>query len=918
MTSSPTRSTSVQPASTRPARILSGLPAGVLAAALTLVPATLGAQESHPSEAPSILARLSDGAELVTPPLDPSVPAPAAVLGYPVGVRFTQHHRVLEYLRALADASDRVTLWQYGETYEGRPLTLLAISSPDNLRNLERIRQDQLHLADPDGLDADERRRLLDSAPVIVWLGYGVHGNESSSTEAAMVTAYVLAAGGGAVADQLDNTVVLLDPLLNPDGRERYVHGFVQRRGRQPDSDPDSYEHGEPWPGGRFNHYLFDLNRDWAWATQLETRHRLAAYRQWEPHVFVDLHEMGRESTYFFPPSAAPIHDLLDTRLQSWLDAFGRGNAAAFERQGWIYFKAEYFDLFYPGYGDSYPGLRQAIGMTYEMAGGGRAGQSVDLSGGGTLTLADRAARHATSSLATVATAASQRRQLLDSFVDGRHRRPAERTYLWPAEQPEGAALAELLDRHGVSVQRLERDLQASARRLDTGQATTADSNEAHTFPAGTYAVSTDQPLGELVEALLQREATLSADFIERQQERRDQHLDLEFYDITAWSLPLAYGVETWRIDGLAADLTANTPTQGGLQAPSGTDLASATLVAHLIPPQGLAGYRLAAELQRTGVRHRLALLPFRLEGRDYPAGTLIVPRRGNGDNLAARLHESAARLGVHGQAVTTGYSDSGPALGSDNHIPVSAPRIGLLAGGGISPTGHGSLWHLLDEQIGADHSRLDVERLGSIDLDTFDVLILPSGFYSSLGDSTAERLGGWLRRGGLLIAIGNAQGWLASHDLTSVKALGDGEDDSDSPRPRLARHTTVPDVERSMYIPGAAVAGSLSSEHPLAAGLDAPPATLAQGDRVLLPSGDPRLDVLRVRDLDPILAGFTWPEATDRLAGSLLVGVESVGAGRIVVFAQDPTFRGFWRATMPLLLNSVLYGPSLVEAGKI
>ena len=285
-----------------------------------------------------LLAPLSRGETLDLPAaFDERVPRPAAVLGYPLGTRFTHWDRIVGYLQAVAAASPRVRMWEYGRTYEGRPLELVAISSPENLARLEAIRQDHLRLADPAALAAGERDRLLERLPLLVWLAYGVHGNEASSAEAAMGAVYALAAGEGEVGKLLENTVVLVDPLANPDGRERYVSGYSQRRGETPNPHRAAAEHWEPWPGGRQNHYLIDLNRDWAWASQQETRHRIAAYRSWEPQVYVDFHEMSSESSYFFPPSADPVHPQIDRRVVAWLDTFGRANAEAFDRQGWIY-----------------------------------------------------------------------------------------------------------------------------------------------------------------------------------------------------------------------------------------------------------------------------------------------------------------------------------------------------------------------------------------------------------------------------------------------------------------------------------------------------------------------------------------------------------------------------------------------------
>ncbi|HEY0781720.1 MAG TPA: M14 metallopeptidase family protein, partial [Thermoanaerobaculia bacterium] len=521
---------------------------------------------------PTLLAPLSDGEMVPLPPLDERVPRPEAVLGYPLGSRFTHWERILDYLKALAAASPRVKLWEYGRTYEGRPLELVAISTADNISRLDEIQKERLRLADPAGLPQPERERLLHRNPMVIWLAYGIHGNESSSAEAAMATAYVLAAAQGETAELLANTIVLVDPLSNPDGRERYVHGYEQRQGQEPNPERAAAEHWEPWPGGRQNHYLLDLNRDWAWATQQETRSRIAAYRAWEPQVYVDFHEMGTDSSYFFPPAAEPVHPRIDRRIVSWLETFGRANAEAFDHQGWVYFKNENFDLFYPGYGDSYPSLCGAVGMTYEVAGGGRGGLAVNRPDGTPLTLADRVARHLTTSLATFRTAARNSRRLLEDFVSTRLKAATEpaHTYLWPATQPEARSLVDLFTLHGVQVLQLAQPQEVAVQPY-LGRENREP--QPRRFAAGTYLVSTAQPLGNLVDALLAREAPMNQSFLDRQRQRLDQNLEAEFYDITAWALPLAYNLETWVANGELTGTRAIEPPAAGLRGGGGAEI---------------------------------------------------------------------------------------------------------------------------------------------------------------------------------------------------------------------------------------------------------------------------------------------------------------------------------------------------------
>jgi hypothetical protein len=859
----------------------------------------------HAASAPAaastaLLAPLADGQSLSLPDVDPAIPSPAAFLGYPLGSRFTRYPEVRSYLDALDAASPRVTTWKYGETYEHRPLLLVAISSEANIARIEALRSDRMRLARPDRLSEEARAQLLRDLPTVVWLAYGVHGNESSSTEAAMAAAYLLAAGRGDAAPDLSRTVVLLDPLVNPDGRERYVAGFQQRQGAAPSADPDSREHDEPWPGGRGNHYSMDLNRDWAWATQLETRARLAEVAAWEPQVYVDFHEMSADSTYFFPPTAEPMHPAFGAGTRRWLEIFGHANAATFDRMGWTYFAGEGYDFFYPGYGDTYPTLRGGIGMTYEVAGGGRAGAAIERTAAGPWRLADRVARHLATSLTTVATATGQAGQLLADFVDARvsQSRAPGRTFLW-RDGPEAAELARLLVAHGVAVGRLARGEEVHAKPVTGGEPRDVS------LPAGTWAVTTAQPLGELVQVLLEREPAMPPAYMDRQRERVTEHLEPEFYDVTAWALPLAYNLEAWMSEDTPASLTAT------VEWPA-TGLAGQARVGYLLPPAGIAGYRFAAALLARGVPFRVALEPLTIGGRQLPAGTLFVPRAGKVD-LESVLAPLAAEAGVQLLAADTSLTGGIP-LGSNQMLAIKPPRIGLVGGRGVDATSFGALWHLLDEEIRASHSVLDVERLGDTDLARFDVLVFPdgSGYRASLGDDGAAHLEAWVKAGGTLVAEEGMIDWLHERKLTSVtrhKTEEPAESDGEGSGAEAPDAEKVWDTE--LMVPGAIVASELR-HHPLTVGVPADPPALFWGDAFYDATGDPQQDLLRVRDHEPLLAGVAWQEARQVLPGSLLMGVESHGRGRVVVFTQNPAFRLFWRGTMPLLLDAVLYGPSL------
>ncbi|HYN22686.1 MAG TPA: hypothetical protein VE078_17130, partial [Thermoanaerobaculia bacterium] len=549
---------------------------------------------------------------------------------------------------------------------------------------------------------------------------------------------------------------------------------------------------------------------------------------------------------------------------------------------------------------------------TYEMAGGGRGGLALELPDGTRLTLADRVARHLTTSLATLRTASANGRRLLEDFVANRLKAASEpRTYLWSGEQQEARALADLLVLHGIRVHQTTQAADVSARNLSAEADSAAVLKR---FPAATYVVSTTQPLGNLVEALMEREAPMSEGFLDRQRQRLEQNLSPQFYDITAWSLPFAFNVETWVSANSPSGLRSLPEVAAGIQgARSEGDLG------YLVPPQGLASYKLAAQLQKLHVVHRVALGSLSGTAGDLPAGTLFIPRRGNRDELPELLQRLLAENGLTARALGSTFEMKGISLGSNDVEAVKPVRVGLLSGAGVDPTSFGFLWHLFDEEIGVPHDRLELAQVGQVDLSDLDVLVLPSGSYEdAISGKSRESLDAWIKAGGVLVAIGDSIEWLQKHEMTSIKSWQPPEKKESQEDPEGGET----DVEKSLasrpiFTPGAILATRMTSNHPLTLGLRTAPTVLYEGTTVLKPTEDPRKDVLVAESESPVVAGFAWPEAEERLAGALLVGMETRGRGGVVIFAQDPAFRLFWRATTPILLNAVLYGPSTGVGGR-
>lgn len=812
------------------------------------------------------------------------VPSPAQVLGYELGERFTPYAGVQQYAKALAaSAPDRVRYLPYGQTYEGRELFQLVIARPDVLARLDQVLAANAELTRPE-TGVQRAAQVAATNPAVVYFSYGVHGNESSSSEAAMWTAYDLARGAPEVAGVLDSLVVVIDPVTNPDGRDRYVNWFRSVRGARPNPDPQAREHREPWPGGRFNHYLFDLNRDWSWATQAETRARLATWWRWNPQVHVDFHEMGYNSSYFFFPATAPVNPIYPPYVLQWGKRFGDANARAFDQHGWGYYTAEEFDLFYPGYGDSWPSLTGAIGMTYEQAGHGAAGQAVERDDGDTLTLRERALHHWTSSRATLRAAMAGKTQLLTDYASAARTAGAnEQDFLLvPGADPTRVqALVEHLRREGVEVERAGAGFGARATPLAAFAARGQ-------FPAGTYRVRARQRMGRLAVTLLQQETPLRANFS---------------YDISAWSLPYAYGVAAYRVSpGLGGSWAA-------VPAPAEPVAAAAPAPAYgyLVAP-GEQGTAAVLRFLDLGGRARVLGKAATFGGRRWPAGTWFIPARGN-DSLQAR----ATRAGLGGLAavVSTGHSEEGIDLGSENVVNVRRPRVAVLSGEGVDASSFGAFWFMLDQQLGMRFDAVDAADLTRADLSRYDVIVIPDASARALRGAD-DALKQFMQRGGRLVAV--AGGAEAAAALADVKLREPARDSAGARARSLAGREERERQEWRQEVPGAILAVKLDPAHPLAfgAGQDANPGqtfVLHQGTTVFEP-GEGIETVAYFPQAPQRLSGVISPENVRRLGqGGWLVSKE-VGRGSIVLFADDPLFRLFWRSTQPLLLNAILLGP--------
>jgi hypothetical protein len=830
-----------------------------------------------------------------------NIPSPGSFLGYDLGSRFTPSARVAAYFKTVAQgAPDQVKLEQYGETYEGRPLLLAYIASPENLRRLESIRLNNLRLAGilHDGTPPDEQ------APAIVWLSYNVHGNEPSSSEAAMRTLYsLLDPAEPRTKEWLQHTIVIIDPCLNPDGRDRYVNWYTTVAGKNPNPDPQSREHHEPWPGGRENHYNFDLNRDWAWQTQIETVQRLKRYNAWLPQVHVDFHEQGYNDPYYFAPAAEPYHDVITPWQREFQVLIGKNNARYFDRHGWLFFTKEEFDLFYPSYGDTYPIYNGAIGMTFEQAGHSAGGLSVKTADGDTLTLAERIEHHFTASLSVIEVAAQQSDRLVREF----------RKYFSDAQQ--GAAgefrawvvkgdrygdkldrLKILLDRNGISWIPLIRSGNLTGLDYQSGKMAPFQ------FGSGDLLIKSGQPKSNLLRVLFERNARIS---------------DSVTYDITAWSLPFVYGLQTYGLTGTADPTGHDFPVMSPGPVVTRPDNSSA--YAWVSRWTGIQSAKFLSRLLQKGIKVRFAEQPFQAGGLEFDRGSLIITKAGNtaagGDHLDTLLTAMANREGTSIWPVASGFVDKGADFGSSHVHLIHKPRVALLTGSQVSSLNAGEVWHLFEQELDYPVSLIDADDPGDISWKDYDVVILPDGEYKFMDDKNlSDQLKSWVRQGGRLIAMENAVARLATGDWGIRQKSGptDSTDADDGDKKEvdysvLRKYADRERNEATHSVPGAIYRVDLDNSHPLAFGYPDHYYTLKQDDRVYEFIKEKGWNVGVIKK-ENYISGFAGSKAKEKLRDGLIFGVQELGNGKIVYMADDPLFRSFWENGKLLFCNAVFF----------
>lgn len=860
----------------------------------------------------AVLVQVAQPAQELAPGTryDPAIPTLEAVVGHDFREEITAPDDVVRYFEALADAApDRTRLIRYAESWEGRPLVVLVIGSRDRIASLEGVKADLRRLAYPEGLSSADADALIARTPVVTALMHGVHGNEISSSGAAMAEAYhLLAAQGDATVDLiLRESLVLIDPVENPDGRARFVQHNTMSQARWPNEAAYSAEHDEPWPGGRVNHYLFDLNRDLFIQSQPETRGKVDVFLEYWPHVVVDLHEMGGNSTYFFPPTAPPENPWYGERQKALMDVFGRANATVFDRRGFAYFNRDVYDLFYPGYVDMWPMGHGALGMTYEQA-SARA-LALRRADGDLMTYGDGVLHHFTAAITSAETSARSRERILRDWLAFRREgiemgRSGPAEYVLHSAHDPGMAdrLARMLVENGIDVRVPTRELIVAGRTLPV---------------RGTYVVPLAQPASRFARNLLDAHVPMDEAFIERQIERRAQRESDEIYDLTAWSQSLLWDVEVLAAQRATGAAGAAVRTE---DEPAASTVLPPAVVGYLVP-WGTSAASAVVQALREGVRIRAAGAEFTLGGRRYGVGTAIVRVSENGPEMRETLGRIAAAHGAEVVPIDDSYVEDGTSLGANSVRALRSPRVMLVYDAPGQTYSVGWARYVLERRYAQPTTAVRASSLGQADLDDFDVIVFPSGNYTSaVGSGLVDELRNWMSDGGTLITMAGSTAWAARAGLLSTTAErrgGRAEDDeppdSDTPdQPIEYLDEIAPADEAPESVPGAILRAVLDTEHWLAAGTDGEIGVLVEGSRVFRPlTLDDGANVARYAELDDlVLSGVVWEEARPQLASKAFLMHEPYGSGQLVAFAEDPNYRAYTEATQLLFINAVILGP--------
>jgi hypothetical protein len=926
---------------------------------------------------PTPMPALDYAGELLTGDYDPSIPTPESLLGFPVGQRTATPEQIVRAMQAWTHTSARAVAVEYARTHENRPLHYVMISSPQNLARIDEVKADIARLANPAGLSDSAADEIIGRLPATAWMAYSIHGNESSGADAALAAIYHLVASRDPkVQAMLDDMIIMIDPSMNPDGRARFVRSLEQNRGSAPNVDSQSLLHSGFWPYGRTNHYFFDLNRDFYFLVHPETRGRVEAINQWYPQIIIDGHEMGSQDTFLISPAREPINRNLPPYARKWANEFAGDLARNFDQEQWTYYHGEWNDNLYPGY-SSYAMFRGSLFILYEQA-------STDEDGirmpNGSIRSYRESVHHQL--LATM----SNLQSLADHSVDMYRDFLADRRLVQSARGPYADTSFVVLPSANVTRMRTFADkllaqnieVYVAEREIDARGVTdwSGRTFPSRPIPAGALVIPNRQPEARLIAAILEFDAFISDETLARERQERLRNGGSIMYDTTAWSLPMMYGLESWRVsshpeNGLARYRPPAVP-------PSLSGAGDA--VAWVVDGEDDASVGFAARVMEQGGMVRVADKAFEFDGRQFARGSVLVLPRDNGGfagELTGLIDQVASEMQVEAIGIGHGLGlDDLPDLGGEHFRLLERPQLAILSRVGISPYSFGSIWHSIDTHLGIRHSHLDTATFGYSDLRRYNVLVIPGSYFAfDLSEGERKSLEAWVRAGGTLIAVNGAVNPLVGADMgfSSVRRIQDALSDTVKydvslqrewlsrqqalEQPSVVRMNTVPaevsypfpeksngpgeealkqlDAWQSIFMPqGAMLAAQSDPLHWLSFGTGSLLPVLYANHPVLM-SDDRSEAVIRLgvledseahdeprslgwatvpagKDIRLRMSGLLWPEAAQRIANSAFLTRESLGHGQIILFAGEPVFRGAALATNRLLLNAVVYGPGL------
>ncbi|MFS4416728.1 M14 family metallopeptidase [Maribacter sp. 2307ULW6-5] len=803
---------------------------------------------------------------------DPSIPTPKEVIGHEVGEWHVTHDKLMFYMQALAKASNRITLETRGETFEGRPLLLLTVTTPENHANIDLIREK--HLARTEG----GAKGSNDGAPIVVYQGFSIHGNEPSGSNAALAYAYHLAAAQGPeIENMLDKMVILLDPSFNPDGLQRFAYWANTNKSVQLVADNNEREYHEVWPGGRTNHYWFDMNRDWLPVQLPESRARIESFHKWMPNILTDHHEMGTNSTFFFQPGVpARTHPLTPQLNQELTREIGTYHAKALDKIGSLYYSEEGFDDYYYGKGSTFPDVNGSIGILFEQ---GSSRGHVQESENGLLTFPYTVRNQFVTAMSTIEAAYAMREKILDYQQDffEKLRNEGSRNKVKGivfGDAKDGARawhLAEILQRHKIQFHELANDATINGTRYLKGNS---------------YVVPMNQKNPRLIQGMFEKRTTFK---------------DSIFYDVSAWTLPLAFNVdyaETSSLANAGPQITDLPPRQGSVSAKSN--------YAYLFEWHEYYTPKALNQIMEKGLRAKVAMSPFTLEGNQYDYGTIMVPVQ-NQDLNATELHrfltQVAAQSHLKITAANTGHA-TGIDLGSNDFEPVEKQKVAIIVGNGIRSYDAGEIWHLLDTRYAMELTKIDVAYLSQVDLSKYTDIILPSAGGNALTKGNTQKLKDWVRSGGTLIGYRNMVEWLSKNDFMKLEFRKDTSLVAKDV-PFLLRR----DFRGAQVTGGAIFEAKLDRSHPVNFGYKNNTLSLFRNTNVYIEPDKNSYNNPITYTNEPLLSGYISEENLSLLKGSVPFQVQGLGRGRVIAFTDNTNFRAFWYGTNKLLMNAIFFG---------